>query len=194
MNLRVLAGVLSAVRRASAGSALPALRSDADRRRRGVCPPTPAAARCCRRSRGAPGLRPAAAAPLPNGDLVGVKLPFVGIGLQDAIAMALQRNTDLAISRLEPAHRQLSDRRRQGRRRRAFQVQPDVFAQHPAGVNPLRDRAQRGAGHADLRRRLGRLHRANAHRGRYSLSGSATGDPKQHRAQRYNTFYQTAIA
>ena len=36
---------------------------------------------------------------VPNGDLVGVKQqPFVGLALQDAIAMALQRNTDLAIA------------------------------------------------------------------------------------------------
>ena len=36
---------------------------------------------------------------IPNPDLVGVQQqPFVGLGLQDAIAMALQRNTQLAIS------------------------------------------------------------------------------------------------
>jgi HAE1 family hydrophobic/amphiphilic exporter-1 len=44
---------------------------------------------------------PALSAPLtaiPNGDLVGVAQPFVGLSLHDAIAMALQRNTDLALS------------------------------------------------------------------------------------------------
>src|SRR3984885_14134122 len=46
----------------------------------------------------APGYAAPANAPLPTGDLVGVNQPFVGINLQDAIAMALQRNTDLAIS------------------------------------------------------------------------------------------------
>jgi HAE1 family hydrophobic/amphiphilic exporter-1 len=36
---------------------------------------------------------------VPNGDLVGVnQMPFVGLGLQDAVGMALQRNTDLAIA------------------------------------------------------------------------------------------------
>jgi HAE1 family hydrophobic/amphiphilic exporter-1 len=36
---------------------------------------------------------------VPNGDLVGVKqMPFVGLGLQDAIGMALQRDTDVAIA------------------------------------------------------------------------------------------------
>jgi len=36
---------------------------------------------------------------IPNGDLVGVNnLPFVGLSLQDAIGMALQRNTNLALA------------------------------------------------------------------------------------------------
>jgi outer membrane protein TolC len=36
---------------------------------------------------------------VPNGDLVGVQQqPFVGLALRDAIAMALQRNTDLALA------------------------------------------------------------------------------------------------
>ncbi|HEY0381738.1 MAG TPA: TolC family protein [Candidatus Elarobacter sp.] len=49
-----------------------------------------------------PNIAPGFSAPvnaLPNGDLVGVQQqPFVGLALRDAIAMALQRNTDLAIA------------------------------------------------------------------------------------------------
>ena len=49
-----------------------------------------------------PNIAPGFSAPVnavPNGELVGVQQqPFVGIALQDAIAMALQRNTDLAIA------------------------------------------------------------------------------------------------
>jgi HAE1 family hydrophobic/amphiphilic exporter-1 len=49
-----------------------------------------------------PNVAPGFTAPvnvLPNGDLVGVQQqPFVGLALRDAIAMALQRNTDLAIA------------------------------------------------------------------------------------------------
>ena len=50
-----------------------------------------------------PNIAPGYAAPvntaLPGGDLVGVaQQPFVGITLADAVTMALQRNTDLAIS------------------------------------------------------------------------------------------------
>jgi outer membrane protein TolC len=48
-----------------------------------------------------PSIAPRFSAPaaLPNGDLVGVQQqPFVGLALQDAIAMALQRNTDLALA------------------------------------------------------------------------------------------------
>jgi outer membrane protein TolC len=44
---------------------------------------------------------PSLSAPLnvvPNAELVGVAQPFVGLRLQDAVVMALQRNTDLAIS------------------------------------------------------------------------------------------------
>lgn len=49
-----------------------------------------------------PNIAPGFSAPLhviPNGELVGVQQqPFVGLALQDAIAMALQRNTDLAVA------------------------------------------------------------------------------------------------
>ncbi len=49
-----------------------------------------------------PNVAPGFSAPLsavPNGELVGVQQqPFVGLALQDAIAMALQRNTDLALA------------------------------------------------------------------------------------------------
>ncbi|MDB5028045.1 MAG: hypothetical protein JWO66_1734 [Candidatus Eremiobacteraeota bacterium] len=49
-----------------------------------------------------PSIVPSFSAPvnaIPNGDLVGVQQqPFVGLALQDAIAMALQRNTDLALA------------------------------------------------------------------------------------------------
>ena len=41
---------------------------------------------------------PEPAQTLPPGDIAGVDAPFVGIGLDDAISMALSRNTDLAIS------------------------------------------------------------------------------------------------
>jgi outer membrane protein TolC len=49
-----------------------------------------------------PSIAPGFSAPVsavPNGELVGVQQqPFVGLALQDAIAMALQRNTDLALA------------------------------------------------------------------------------------------------
>lgn len=47
----------------------------------------------------APGYSAPANGPLPTGDLVGVNAePFVGIALDDAIGMALGRNTDLAVA------------------------------------------------------------------------------------------------
>ncbi len=49
-----------------------------------------------------PSIAPGFSAPVsavPNGELIGVQQqPFVGLALQDAIAMALQRNTDLALA------------------------------------------------------------------------------------------------
>jgi HAE1 family hydrophobic/amphiphilic exporter-1 len=46
----------------------------------------------------APGYAAPVNPPLPSGDLVGVaQQPFVGVKLDDAITMALQRNTDLAV-------------------------------------------------------------------------------------------------
>ena len=47
----------------------------------------------------APGYRAPIPVQLPTGDLVGVnQAPFVGITLEDAVAMALSRNTDLAVA------------------------------------------------------------------------------------------------
>ncbi len=78
----------------------------------------------------APGIQRRRRAPCPNGDLVGVQQqPFVGLSLQDAIAMALQRNTDLALAQ---SNRRIANYQivaAAGRVRRALPARAAVLAQ-----------------------------------------------------------------
>ena len=81
----------------------------------------------------APGYAAPANAPLPTGDLVGVNQPFVGIGLQDAITMALQRNTDLAVAESNNRIANYQIVAAKGAYDVQFQLVPQYSAQRAAG-------------------------------------------------------------
>ncbi len=106
----------------------------------------------------APGYAAPANAPLPTGDLVGVNQPFVGINLQDAITMALQRNTDLAVAESNNRIANYQIVAAKGAYDVQFQLQPSYYALGAAGDIALPSRTQRRPDHADLRRRLRRVH------------------------------------
>jgi outer membrane protein TolC len=93
-----------------------------------IIPPVPAVE---------PGYRAPAAAE-PNANIVGVtQQPFVGIGLQDAVAMALLRNSDLAVSQ---QNRQIAGYEivaAQGAYDVRFTLQPSYNYQKTASLTPF---------------------------------------------------------
>jgi outer membrane protein TolC len=92
-----------------------------------VLPPVPAVA---------PGYAAPSGAPLPNGSLVGVNAePFVGIALDDAIAMSLQRNTDLAVAQSNQRIANYQIISKNGAYDVHFQLAPQYQAQTTASVS-----------------------------------------------------------
>jgi outer membrane protein TolC len=134
-------------------------------------------------------------APLPNGDLVGiVQQPFVGINLNDAIGMALQRNTDLAISASNARIANYQIVAAAG----AYDVQFEVEPQYQYNVTPALSPFQGGPNGGPITQissgaaagfsgqtQLGT---------RYSISANATSVNNNTALNAYNPFYETAIA
>ena len=99
-------------------------------------------------------------APLPNGELVGVAQdPFVGITLQNAIMMALQHNTDLALAESNNRIANFQIVAANGAYDVNFRSAAVIYAFRLARAVAVRDRTRRRTDHADLRRHHGRLHR-----------------------------------
>ena len=142
----------------------------------------------------APGYAAPTNAPLPTGDLVGVDQPFVGIGLQDAITMALQRNTDLAVSE---SNRRIANYQivaAEG----AYDVGFQVVPQYTHGVQPATSPFQAGPGGGPITQISDGIAAAftgmTSSGGRYTLSGSQQAIQNNAALNSYNPFYQTAIA
>ena len=142
----------------------------------------------------APGYAAPVNGPLPTGDLVGVNQPFVGIGLQDAITMALQRNTDLAISE---SNRQIANYQivaAQG----AYDVGFQLVPQYTHSVQPATSPFAAGPGGGPITQISDGISAAftgmTSSGGRYTLSGSQQTIQNNAALNSYNPFYQTAIA
>jgi outer membrane protein TolC len=137
---------------------------------------------------------PAANAPLPTGDLVGVNQPFVGINLQDAITMALQRNTDLAISESNNRIANYQIVAAKGAYDVQFQLQPNYTHE----VQPATSLFQAGPNGGPITQISDGISAAfsglTSTGGRYSLSGSQQTIQNNAELNSYNPFYQTAIA
>ncbi|MGA2394243.1 MAG: TolC family protein [Candidatus Lustribacter sp.] len=142
----------------------------------------------------APGYAGPANPPLPNGELVGVNQPFVGIGLQDAITMALQRNTDLAISQsnLRIANYQIVAAKG------AYDVQFQLEPQYSHSVQPATSPFESGPGGGPITQISDGVSAAftgmTTSGGRYSLTGSQQAIQNNAQLNSYNPFYQTALA
>jgi len=142
----------------------------------------------------APGYAGPANPPLPNGDLVGVNQPFVGIGLQDAITMALQRNTDLAVSEsnLRIANFQIVAAKG------AYDVQFQVEPQYSHSVQPATSPFEAGPNGGPITQISDGVSAAfsgmTTSGGHYSLTGSQQTIQNNAELNSYNPFYQTAIA
>jgi HAE1 family hydrophobic/amphiphilic exporter-1 len=143
----------------------------------------------------APGYAAPANPPLPNGDLVGVtQTPFVGIQLQDAITMALQRNTDLAVAESNNRIANYEIVEAKG----AYDVQFELQPQYSHTVLPASSLFQTGPNDGPITQVSDGISAAfsgaTASGGRYSLSGSQQAIQNNAEANSYDPYYQTAIA
>jgi HAE1 family hydrophobic/amphiphilic exporter-1 len=143
----------------------------------------------------APGYAAPAGAPLPNGDLVGVtQQPFVGIQLRDAVTMALERNTDLAVAE--------SNQRIAGYQivaaKGAYDVQFALTPQYVHSVQPATSPFAAGPGGGPITEISDGISAAftgqTATGGRYSLGASQQAIQNTAELDSYNPYYQTAIA
>ena len=142
----------------------------------------------------APGYAAPANAPLPTGDLVGVNQPFVGIGLQDAITMALQRNTDLAVTESNNRIANYQIVAAKG----AYDVQFQLEPQYGHTVQPATTPFAAGPNGGPITQISDGVAAAfsgmTSSGGRYSLSGSQQAIQNNAALNSYNPYYQTAIA
>ncbi|MBD5604224.1 MAG: TolC family protein [Candidatus Eremiobacteraeota bacterium] len=83
-----------------------------------------------------PGFR-AERQPLPSGDIAGAGGPFVGIAIDDAVSMALARNTDLAVSQSNRRIAVFQIVAAKGAYDTNFQVQPSYEVEVEPPVSPL---------------------------------------------------------
>jgi outer membrane protein TolC len=142
----------------------------------------------------APGYGAPTNAPLPTGDLVGVNQPFVGIGLQDAITMALQRNTDLAVAESNNRIANYEIVAAKG----AYDVQFQLVPSYSHSVQPAESPFSTGPNGGPITQISDGATAAftglTSTGGRYSLSGSQQTINNNSQYNSYNPFYQTAIA
>jgi outer membrane protein TolC len=134
-------------------------------------------------------------APLPNGELVGVAQdPFVGITLQNAITMALQHNTDLAIAESNNRIANFQIVAAKG----AYDVNFQVVPSYSHSVSPATSPFQAGPNGGPITQISDGISAGftgqTSNGGRYSLTGSQQTINNNAALNSYNPFYQTAIA
>lgn len=133
-------------------------------------------------------------APLPNGDLVGInQQPFVGIKLDDAIGMALTKNTDLAISQSNQRIANYQIVAAKG----AFDVNFELQPEYQHSVSPAISSFQSGPGGGPVTQDT--VGATTAFTGitpagqRYRIGGSAMRVQSNSSLNSYDPFYETAF-
>jgi len=148
-----------------------------------VLPPVPAIAPVFR----------ATEIPLPPGNIVGVDEPFVGISLDDAVAMALLRNTDLAISQSNRRIAAYQIVAAQGAYDVHFQLQPVYDVSTQAAVSSF----QSGPGGGPITQvtagAQGAFSGNTMSGGTYKLFSSANRIDNNSSFNSYDPFYQTSV-
>jgi outer membrane protein TolC len=149
-----------------------------------VLPPVPTVA---------PGFS-APAGGLPNGELVGVQQqPFVGLALQDAIAMALQRNADLAIAQSNRRIAAYQIVAAQG----AYDVRFQLVPAYSHSVSPAVSSFQTGPGGGpitqDTAGATAGLQGLTGSGGQYRVGVTGTRVTSNSTVNSYNPFYETAL-
>jgi HAE1 family hydrophobic/amphiphilic exporter-1 len=140
---------------------------------------------------------PAFSAPLtavPNGDLVGVvQQPFVGLTLQAAIAMSLQRNTDLAISQ---SNRRIANYQivaAKGAFDVNFQLIPSYSHVVAPVISPFATNAAGGPVTTDTAGATAQLRGLTQDGGQYTVGVRGQRVASDSVYNSYNPYYQTAL-
>jgi HAE1 family hydrophobic/amphiphilic exporter-1 len=143
----------------------------------------------------APGYTAPEQATLPSGQLIGVnQTPFVGITLDDAIAMALQRNTDLALAQANQvvAGYQIVEAR--GAYDIKFQLQPTFNHTVSAPVSAFQTGPGGGAYTTDTLGATAGISGLTQNGGNYSLTASGQRTTSNLEVNSFNPYYNTQIA
>ncbi|GAC1586115.1 MAG: hypothetical protein NVS3B28_09590 [Candidatus Velthaea sp.] len=134
-------------------------------------------------------------APLPSGDLAGVnQQPFVGIALGDAIGMALQRNTDLAIAQSNQRIANYEIVAAQGAYDVRFQIQPQYQHSVSAAVSSVQAGPGGGPITQDTAGATASLSGMTPGGQQYRVGAAAARTTSDSAINSYDPFYQTALS
>ena len=130
----------------------------------------------------------------PNGDLAGVtQQPFVGIALQDASGMALQRNTDLAIAQSNRRIANYEIVAVKGAYDVRFRLVPSYSHSVSPVTSPFGTNAQGGPVTQDVAGATAGIQGLTKTGGQYSVSIAGDGIRTNNAFGSYNPFYETAL-
>jgi HAE1 family hydrophobic/amphiphilic exporter-1 len=142
----------------------------------------------------APGYAAPVDAPPPNGDLVGVtQQPFVGIKLEDALAMALQRNTDLAVAESNNRIANFQVVAAKGAYDVQFQLVPQYARNTQPALSPFQGGPNGGPVTTISSGATAAFNGALTTGGRYSIFATGTSVNNNALFNAYNPYYQTAL-
>jgi outer membrane protein TolC len=132
---------------------------------------------------------------LPSGELVGInQQPFVGIALNDAINMALQKNTDLAIAQSNQRISNYQIVAAKGAYDVRFQLQPQFQHSVTPSVSSFQSGPNGGPITQDTAGATTAFTGITPGGTQYSVGGSATRITSDSTINSYNPFYETALS
>jgi HAE1 family hydrophobic/amphiphilic exporter-1 len=130
---------------------------------------------------------------LPSGDIAGAPGPFVGIALDDAVSMALARNTDLAISQSNRRIAAFQIVAAKGAYDTTFQLRPSYEDQVEAPLSPLNSGPNGGPITQITAAAQAGFSGITATGGTYNIFTTAERVNDNFLYNGYNPYYQTAI-
>lgn len=131
---------------------------------------------------------------VPNGDLVGVKqMPFVGLGLQDAVGMALQRNTDVAIAQSNRIIANYQIVAAKGAYDVNFQLVPSYTHSVSPVISPFSTNAQGGPVTQDTAGVTTGISGLTGSGAQYKVGLNASRTNSNNVYNSYNPYYETAL-
>ncbi|MBV8645707.1 MAG: TolC family protein [Candidatus Eremiobacteraeota bacterium] len=144
-----------------------------------------------------PSIAPGFSSPInavPNGELVGVQQePFVGLTLQDAIAMALQRNTDLAVAQSNRSIANYQIVAAEGAYDVRFQLVPSYSHSVTPAVSSFQAGPNGGPVTQDTAGATAGVRGLTQTGGQYSVGVTGTRITSNSTINSYNPFYETAL-